>query len=102
GDGYYFMINSNGYYAISTGTGNRIMPLVDGQPTDSIRSGVDENRIRAACIGNLLAQYINGYLAATVHDDCFTAGYTGLAVAAGEESAGMAFDDLTIYAVSLG
>lgn len=102
GDGYYFMINSNGYYAISTGTGNRIMPLVDWQPTDSIRTGIDENRIRAACIGNQLAMYINDYLVATVQDDRFTAGYTGLAVAAGEESADMAFDDLTIYAVSLG
>src|SRR5690606_32114942 len=29
GDGYYFMINANGYYSIRMGQGNDVLPLVD-------------------------------------------------------------------------
>jgi hypothetical protein len=100
GDGYYFMVNPNGYFSVSVSDGDQIVPLVDWQPSPAVRPGLDRNTIRAICLGNMLAMYLNDQLVATVEDNRFASGYTGIAVAAGSASADAAFDDLTIYTVS--
>ncbi len=100
GDGYYFMVNPNGYFSVSVSDGDNIVPLVDWQPSPAVRPGLDRNTIRAICLGNMLAMYVNDQLVATVEDNRFASGHTGIAVAAGSASVDAAFDDLKIYTVS--
>lgn len=100
GDGYYFMINANGYYAILIGRGAEIVPLVNWQPSDAIHTGVDHNTIGAVCLGNQLAMYVNGELVTQVVDDTYSSGVTGLAAAAGSSGVEMTFDNLTLYTIS--
>ena len=100
GDGYYFMITGTGYYSIRIGQGNEVRPLVDWQPSDAIHQELDTNRLRAVCIGNYLAFYVNDKLLATATDDVFQTGYAGLAVSASTDSdIDVAFDNFSIYQV---
>lgn len=97
GDGYYFMINASGYYSILVGQGTGIYPLIDWQPSTAVRTGIDRNTVGAVCLGNQLAMYVNDELVATVVDDTYTSGFTGLTVAAGNNGVDVAFDNLTLY-----
>jgi len=100
GDGYYFMITGNGYYSIRVGQGNEVRPLVDWQPSDAIHLELDMNRLRAVCVGNYLAFYVNDKLLATATDDVYQTGYAGLSVSASTDSdIDVAFDNLSIYQV---
>jgi hypothetical protein len=100
GDGYYFMISAEGYYSIRVGQGDGIRPLVDWEASDAIRTGIDSNTIRAVCIDNALAMYVNGQLVAYLQDMTYTSGTAGLAVAGGTYGVDMAFDDVTIYNIA--
>ena len=99
GNGYYFMINPSGYYSIRIGQGHDIAPLVDWQRSKAIHTGIDQNTIRAVCLGDRLAMYVNNELVASVVDATYSSGYAGLAVAAGSNGVDMAFDNLTLYSV---
>lgn len=99
GNGYYFMINPNGYYSIRIGQGSDIAPLIDWQRSKAIHTGIDQNTIRAVCLGDHLAMYVNDELVASVVDDTYSSGYAGLAVAGGINGTDMSFDNLTLYSV---
>ena len=99
GNGYYFMINPNGYYSIRMGQGSDIIPLIDWQRSKAIHTGIDQNTIRAVCLGDHLAMYVNDELVASVVDDTYNSGYAGLAVAGGIHGTDMSFDNLTLYSV---
>ncbi len=99
GDGYYFMINPNGYYSIQIGRGDGFIPLVDWQPSRAVRTGIDRNTIRAVCLDDQLSMYVNDQLVATTSDTTYQSGYAGLAVAAGNFSVDMTFDNVTLYSV---
>ncbi len=102
GDGYYFMINANGYYSILAGEGPNMVPLVDWQPSDAIRTGIDRNTIRAVCIGDQLAMYVNDELVDSVEDSTYSSGFAGLAVAAGSNGVDMSFDNVALYGIQGG
>lgn len=98
GDGYYFMINAEGYFSISMGDGDAIVPLVDWQESDAIRPEIDRNVIRASCVGDALTMFVNNELVAEVTDDTYTNGFAGLSVAASAQyDVDIAFDNLAIY-----
>jgi len=99
GDGYYFMINGNGYSSIRIGRGSDVAALVDWKPSKAIHTGIDRNTVQAVCLDHQLAMYVNGTLVAQVTDDTYRSGAVGLAVAAGANSVDMAFDNLTLYTV---
>ena len=99
GDGYYFMINPNGYYSIRIGQGEKIASLIDWQRSKAVHTGIDQNTIRAVCLGDRLAMYVNDELVASVIDHTYSSGYTGMAVAGGMNGADMSFDNLTLYSV---
>lgn len=99
GDGYYFMINANGYYSILVGEGDSIDPLIDWQPSTAVHAGIDRNVIRAVCLDNQLAMYVNDELVASVEDNTYTSGFAGLAVAAGNNGVDMSFDNMTLYSI---
>lgn len=102
GDGYYFIINANGYYTVRIGAGDRVLPLVDWAESDAIATGINLNRMRAVCVGDYLALYVNDVLLAETTDDTFSEGYPGLAIAAVQNTgADTQFDNVRVYAASV-
>jgi hypothetical protein len=102
GDGYYFMIGNDGTAAIMKGKDDNINRLVEWARSRSIRAN-QPNQIRAVCIGDYLALYINGALFAETRDSEYTSGYAGFSVVSYEEEGipvVVAFDDLTIWAAT--
>ena len=101
-DGYYFLIGGDGYYTIRRGSTDRIGALIPFTYSGAIRQGRGVNRVRAVCIGDYLALYVNGEFVAETRDDYFSRGYTGLAAGVVEGGdVDVAFDDLTVWAASL-
>ncbi|MBI1279839.1 MAG: hypothetical protein GC179_17055 [Anaerolineaceae bacterium] len=101
GDGYYFMIKGDGYYSISMGQGDDIKPLVEWKASRAIHTGIDKNRMRAVCVDDVLALYVNDKLLIETQDGTYTTGYAGLAIAASPKTgADVIFDNLATYKVT--
>jgi hypothetical protein len=77
---YFFVISSDGYYAIGKTLNNRTSLL--GQETmvfsPSILQGSLTNHIRFDCIGNSLTGYVNNQVLASAVDGDFSTGSAGL------------------------
>jgi hypothetical protein len=111
GDGYYFLISGDGFYSIRKGEAENVNPLVDWTAHSTINTGQGSNTIRAVCIGNYLALYVNDRFLTEIEDSGgYSSGYAGLSVAAFTDesadttlpiNADIIFDDLTIWAASL-
>ncbi|MCB8978848.1 MAG: hypothetical protein H6657_15635 [Ardenticatenaceae bacterium] len=102
GDGYYFLISGDGYYSIAKGEGDDVNPLVDWTTSSVINGGQDSNTIRAVCIGDYLALYVNDKFLAETQDSDYTSGYAGfVATANAGGDTDISFDNLTITAASL-
>lgn len=102
GDGYYFMISGDGYYTISKGEGDSVNQLVEWTSSSAINKGQESNTIRAVCIDNYLALYVNDKFLAEIVDADYITGYAGFAATAFEGGdVDVSFDDLTITAASL-
>ncbi len=103
GDGYYFLISGDRFYSIAKGEGPEVLPLVDWTKSNTINGGRARNTIRAVCIGDYLALYVNDKLLAETNDGTYTSGYAGLSATAFEAGdSDIAFDNLTIWEASLG
>ncbi|MCA9934633.1 MAG: hypothetical protein H6662_19965 [Ardenticatenaceae bacterium] len=103
GDGYYFLVSGDGYYAISKGEGEDVTPLVDWTSNSAINKGTATNTIRAVCVGDYLALYVNGKFMAETNDSSYANGYAGFAATAFEGGdTDISFDNLTIQEASLG
>ncbi len=101
GDGYLFMIQGSGRYAILRSQGRKITPLVNWASSSAINTSAAQNRIRAVCMGSYLALYVNGQFIADATDDLYTQGQIGLVGAsAGRTGMAVTFDNLSISAVS--
>ncbi len=101
GDGYYFLISGDGFYSIAKGEGDSVNRLVDWTSSPAINQGQASNTIRAVCLGNYLALYVNGQFMAEIEDIGYSAGFAGFAATAFEGGdTDIAFDNLTITAVS--
>ncbi|MBK8903149.1 MAG: hypothetical protein IPM53_18325 [Anaerolineaceae bacterium] len=101
GDGYYFLISGDGYYTISKGAGDDVSQLVEWTASSAINEGQDSNTIRAVCIGNYLAMYVNDKFLAEIEDSDYASGYAGFAATAFEGGdTDISFDNLTITAAS--
>jgi hypothetical protein len=101
GMGYYFLINGNGYFGIRKGDGERVYMLIPWTQSSAIRTGQSKNTLRAVCVGNYLALYINGQFVAETTDSQFVEGFAGVVVATEGERIAITYDDLTIHAASL-
>lgn len=101
GDGYYFLISGDGYYTISKGEGEDVSQLVEWTASSAINNGQESNTIRAVCIGNYLAMYVNDKFLTEIEDTAYTSGYAGFAATAFEGGdTDITFDNLTITAAS--
>lgn len=101
GDGYYFLISGDGYYSISKGEGDDVNQLVEWTSSSAINEGQASNTIRAVCIDNYLALYVNDKFLAEVEDSDYASGYAGFAATAFEGgNTDIRFDNLTISSAS--
>ncbi len=101
-NGYFFLISGDGHYTIRRGAVDTVAPLIPFTYSDAIRQDHGINRLRAVCVGDYLALWINDTFVAETRDDYFDEGYTGLSVAVVKGGdADIAFDDLTVSAASL-
>ncbi len=97
GDGYLFLIQGAGSYAILRSRGRDPQPLVDWTTSDAIHVGPDKNHLRAVCVGDYLAFYINDQFVADVIDDTYSQGQVGLVAAATNRlGVRVEFDDLVV------
>lgn len=80
GDYYFFMITSDGMYGVGIYTGGEAVLLGQGEmiSSESIKPGMAVNHLRADCLGNQLAFYVNGDLLTTVEDPTLAVGDVGL------------------------
>jgi hypothetical protein len=97
GDGYLFLIQGTGSYAIMRARGRAVVPLVDWTPSEHINVGPGTNHIRAICDGNYLALYVNDQFLAQATDDTYESGQVGLvASAANPLGVRVQFDNLSV------
>lgn len=100
-NGYYFLISGDGNYTIRRGAVDEVHALIPFTYSSAIRQDKGINRIRAVCIGDYLALYVNDIFVAETRDDYFHHGYTGLTAAVVKEgNVDIAFDDLTVWKAS--
>jgi hypothetical protein len=99
GDGYLFLVQGTGAYAIMRARGRDVQPLVDWTTSDQINQAPGRNHLRAVCVGDYLAFYINDVFMADATDDSFSQGQVGLvAAAANSLGARVQFDNLSVAA----
>ncbi|MBE2184538.1 MAG: hypothetical protein IAE89_14000 [Anaerolineae bacterium] len=97
GDGYLFLLQGTGQFAIMRARGRDIIPLVDWTASDIVNAAPGSNHIRAICNGHYLALYINDQFAAEATDDTYSQGQIGLvAGAANRLGARVNFDNLSV------
>jgi hypothetical protein len=103
GDGYLFLIQGSGSYGIFRSRGRSLTPLVDWQTSDAINVGPASNHLRAVCMGDYLAFYVNDTLVADTTDNTYQRGQVGLAASAANRiGALIQFDNLTVAAANPG
>jgi hypothetical protein len=101
GIGYYFLITADGQYGIRIGEGSRIRVLVPFTSSSAIRTGKASNTIRAVCVDDYLAMYINDQFVAETRYDWLQEGYAGLTFNTDDgKFLSIAYDEVTIYAAS--
>jgi hypothetical protein len=78
GDGYLFLIQGNGSFAIMRSRNRALTPLVDWRASGEINQGAARNQLRAVCVEDYLAFYINGTFVADVRDGEYSSGQVAL------------------------
>jgi Flp pilus assembly protein TadG len=103
GDGYLFLVEGSGRFAIMRSRGRSVTPLVNWTDSAAINKGPAQNRIRAVCLGDYLALYVNDQFLGDATDDTYTQGQVGL-VGASADRLGLLvqFDNLTVSAATPG
>jgi hypothetical protein len=98
GNGYYFLLSSDGQFTISVGTSARdaLFELIPWQYHSIIRQGFEPNAIRAVCAGNYLAMFINDVFVAETFDDEFVSGELGVVIGAVRRPAAARFDNILL------
>lgn len=98
GNGYYFLVSSDGQYSIQVATAarNALVPLVDWQSSSAIKQGVQTNTIRAVCHDDYFALFVNDVFLAEATDTQISQGALGVTLAAVGETAWVRFDDILI------
>lgn len=98
--GYYFLIGGDGSGTIRRGGSRGVEALAAWTKTDAVVAGSARNRIRAVCVGDYLALYVNDRFVAEARDRLYSRGYTGLVAVTTrpDQRVEVDFDLLRIYA----
>ena len=95
--GYYFLIRGDGSFGIRQGDGTQVKMLHRWTKHDAIRIG-EKNTIRAVCIDNYFAMYINGKFAGEVTDNWFEEGRIAFAINSTEGvPIAISYDNLKVW-----
>jgi hypothetical protein len=97
--GYALLISGDGHYGIAELRSNSLSFLLDWHQTDTIHQGEALNTVRAICVDDYLALYVNDKFLGEVTDTMYQrSGPIGLiAGVTDEETVSIAFDNLTVY-----
>ncbi len=79
GRGYYFLISGDGYASIRWSNGRSLEQVTPARPAAQIKRGGDRNRLRAVCIGDYLALWVNDQFIIEARDRRASAGVIGMA-----------------------
>ena len=103
GRGYFFLISGDGYASIRWSNGRSLEPIVSAAPSEHIRRGRSSNRIRAVCIDDYLALWVNGHFLAEARDERSSQGAVALAGVMNYPGRRLSleFDDLRIWRAAL-
>lgn len=103
GDGYLFLIQGSGSAGIFRSRGRALTALADWRTHEAIKVGPDRNHLRAMCVGDYLAFYVNDVLVADATDATYGTGQVGLAASAANRlGVRVEFDNLTIATARAG
>jgi hypothetical protein len=96
--GYYFMISSSGRYGIRLGDGGRVRLLVEWTESSVVNKGAATNKIKAVCVDDYLAMYVNDVFVAETRYDWLEEGNMGFVVNSPESTTiAVRFDDVTMW-----
>lgn len=97
--GYVLLISGDGHYGIAELQRRTLNFVLEWRQSGEIRQGRAANTIRAVCVDDYLAVYVNGKFLGDVKDDTYRrAGQVGLvAGVTGGEEVRIAFDNLAVY-----
>lgn len=100
--GYYFLIGGDGSGTIRRGGSGGVEALAAWTKTDAVVAGSARNRIRAVCVGDYLALYVNDRFVAEARDTLYSRGYTGLVAVTTrpDQRVEVDFDLLRIYSAN--
>jgi hypothetical protein len=97
-DGYYFLVGGDGSYSIRIGRNGDVERLVAWARSGAVNEGAALNTIRAVCMNDYLALYVNDEFAADVRDRTYQRGAVGFTLAAEAGTvAEVAFDNLNVF-----
>lgn len=97
---YFFVISADGYYGIGKMKDGKTSLLTGDQmqPSTSILTGSQVNRLRADCVGDLLIFYVNDVLISSAKDDDFSAGDVGILAGSFDQTGSdIYFDNFVVY-----
>ncbi|MCY4464750.1 MAG: hypothetical protein OXE46_04365 [Chloroflexi bacterium] len=99
GRGYFLLISADGYASIRWSDGRSLQAIVPAFPSQHIHQGAARNRIRAICIGDYLALWVNDEFVAEARDRRTSAGHIGLAgvMNSAGQRLSVEFDDLRVW-----
>lgn len=107
GSGYAFLLSSDGFWGIARTDGSSLFFLENWAQSDAINQGEETNEIRAFCLNNYLALYVNGEFVGDHDHDEGNRQFDrvgGVGVFAGgteDETITVAFDNLTVSSAAL-
>ncbi|MBZ0292349.1 MAG: hypothetical protein K8L99_07250 [Anaerolineae bacterium] len=98
GNGYYFLISSDQMFSIRVATDARdeLYEVLPWQRHQAIKPGYVTNEIRAVCVEDYLALFINDVFIAEAVDTELSSGQTGVTLAAVDQTAWVQFDQVRV------
>lgn len=100
--GYYFLVSASGQYGIRIGESDRIRVLVPWTEHPVINQGRATNTIRAVCIDDYFALYINDEFVTEARHNWLLEGNMGLVVSSADSTEiAVEFDNVTIWDATL-
>ena len=99
GRGYYFLISGDGHYTIRWNNGRTLDDIIRATPSNIIKKGQATNTIRAICIDDYLALWVNDEFVAEARDKKASKGVVGLSGVMNYEGRKLTveFDDLKVW-----
>lgn len=103
GNGYYFLISSNGRVSIQKALPSEpdLIPLIDWTTHPAVNDLADRNVLNASCVADYLVLYVNGEYTVQARDSDIARGSVGVTLAGNANGADgfvrAVFDDVTVW-----